>query len=106
MKAGIISLGCPKNRVDSEHILGLLKRVGYTLTNDVEEADIIFINTCGFITDSKKESIETILDNIAKNKKVVVTGCLVERYLNDLKKRFQKLIYGFLFLIMIDSLIG
>lgn len=90
MKAGIISLGCPKNRVDSEHILGLLKRVGYTLTNDVEEADIIFINTCGFITDSKKESIETILDNIAKNKKVVVTGCLVERYLNDLKKEIPE----------------
>lgn len=90
MKAGIISLGCPKNRVDSEHILGLLKRVGYTLTNNVEEADIIFINTCGFITDSKKESIETILDNINQNKKIVVTGCLVQRYLNDLKKEIPE----------------
>ena len=89
-KAGIISLGCPKNRVDSEHILGLLKRIGYKVVNSTEEADIVFINTCGFITDSKKESIETILENIGTEKKVVVTGCLVERYLKDLKKEIPE----------------
>jgi len=89
-KAGIISLGCPKNRVDSEHILGLLKRIGYKVVNSTEDADIVFINTCGFITDAKKESIEIILENIDTEKKVVVTGCLVERYLKDLKKEIPE----------------
>ena len=88
--AGIISLGCPKNRVDSEHILGVIKRLGYRLTNNLEEANYVFINTCGFITDAKKESIETILENINQDKKVIVTGCLVERYLNDLKKEIPE----------------
>lgn len=89
-KAGIISLGCPKNRVDSENILGLLKAIGYPLTNKVEEADIVFINTCGFIDDAKRESIDTILENVGQNKKVVVTGCLVERYLDELKKEIPE----------------
>lgn len=89
-KAGIISLGCPKNRVDSENILGILKRLGYTLTNNVNEADYVFINTCGFITDSKKESIDTILENINNDKKIIVTGCLVERYLEDLKREIPE----------------
>lgn len=89
-KAGIISLGCPKNRVDSEHILGLLKFNGFALTNNVEEADYVFINTCGFITDSKKESINTILENINNDKKVIVTGCLVERYLEQLKEEIPE----------------
>ena len=85
-KAGIISLGCPKNRVDSENILGVIKRLSYQITNNKDEADYLFINTCGFITDAKKESIETILENVSKDKKVIVTGCLVERYLEELKK--------------------
>ena len=89
-KAGIISLGCPKNRVDSEHILGVIKRLGYTLTNNLEEANYVFINTCGFINDAKKESIETILENINSDKKVIVTGCLVERYLDELKKEIPE----------------
>ena len=89
-KAGIISLGCPKNRVDSEHILGVIKRLGYSLTNNLEEANYVFINTCGFINDAKKESIETILENINTDKKVIVTGCLVERYLEDLKKEIPE----------------
>lgn len=89
-KAGIISLGCPKNRVDSENILGILKRLGYSLTNNIDEAEYLFINTCGFITDSKKESIDTILENINNDKKVIVTGCLVERYLEDLKKEIPE----------------
>ena len=89
-KVGIISLGCPKNRVDSENILGTLKRIGYPLTNKVNEADIVIINTCGFITDAKKESIDTILENIGKGKKIVVTGCLVQRYLEDLKNEIPE----------------
>lgn len=89
-KAGIISLGCPKNRVDSEHILGVIKRLGYSLTNNLDEANYVFINTCGFINDAKKESIETILENINTDKKVIVTGCLVERYLEDLKKEIPE----------------
>ena len=89
-KAGIISLGCPKNRVDSENILGTIKRLGYSLTNNIDEAEYLFINTCGFITDSKKESIDTILENINNKKKVIVTGCLVERYLEDLKKEIPE----------------
>ena len=89
-KAGIISLGCPKNRVDSENILGVIKRLGYSLTNNLDEANYVFINTCGFINDAKKESIETILENINQDKKVIVTGCLVERYLEDLKKEIPE----------------
>lgn len=82
----LISLGCSKNLVDSENILGLFIDHGYQLTNDVENADIVLINTCGFIIDAKKESINTILENINKNRLVIATGCLVERYLDDLRK--------------------
>ena len=85
-KIALISLGCAKNLVDSENILGLLLKNHYEIVNNKEEADILIINTCGFIEASKKESIDVILDNINKKQKVVVTGCLVNRYLDDLKK--------------------
>ena len=85
-KIALISLGCAKNLVDSENILGLLLKNHYKIVNNKEEADILIINTCGFIEASKKESIDVILDNINKKQKVVVTGCLVNRYLDDLKK--------------------
>ena len=85
-KIALISLGCEKNLVDSENILGLLLKNHYKIVNDKNDADILIINTCGFIESSKKESIDTILDNIGKKQKVVVTGCLVNRYLDDLKK--------------------
>ena len=85
-KVGLISLGCAKNLVDSENILGLLLKNHYQIVNNKDEADILIINTCGFIESSKKESIDTILDNINKKQKVVVTGCLVNRYMDDLKK--------------------
>ena len=85
-KIALISLGCAKNLVDSENILGLLLKNHYEIVNNKEEADIIIINTCGFIEASKKESIDVILDNINKKQKVVVTGCLVNRYVDDLKK--------------------
>ena len=77
-KVGIVSLGCSKNLVDSENILGLFDRNGYEITNDPSNADIIVINTCGFIESSKKESIENILEMLNYGKKVVVTGCLAQ----------------------------
>ena len=85
-KIALISLGCAKNLVDSENILGLLLKNHYEIVNNKEEADILIINTCGFIEASKKESIDVILDNVNKKQKVVVTGCLVNRYVDDLKK--------------------
>ena len=89
-KVGLVSLGCHKNLVDSENILGLFDRNGYEITNDPADSDIIVINTCGFIESSKKESIENILEMLQYGKKVVVTGCLAERYLDDLKKEIPE----------------
>ena len=89
-KVGIVSLGCHKNLVDSENILGLFDRNEYEITNNPSDADVIVVNTCGFIESSKKESIENILDMVSYGKKVVVTGCLVERYLNELKKEIPE----------------
>ena len=89
-KVGLVSLGCHKNLVDSENILGLFDRNGYEITNDPANSDVIVINTCGFIESSKKESIESILEMLNYGKKVVVTGCLAERYLNELKKEIPE----------------
>lgn len=85
-KVGIISLGCAKNLVDSEMILGMLKTSNFEIVNTIEESDVVIINTCGFIDSAKKESIENILDTVKYNRKVVVCGCLVERYLDELKE--------------------
>jgi ribosomal protein S12 methylthiotransferase len=84
-KIGLISLGCPKNLVDSEVMLGLLKEKGYTITGNREEAEIIIINTCGFIDEAKMESINTILEMAQLKKEhncelIIVAGCLAERY--------------------------
>ena len=89
-KVALISLGCAKNLVDSENILGLLEKDQYQITNKQDEADIIVVNTCGFIEPSKRESIDTILNVINKKAKVVVTGCLVNRYINELKKEIPE----------------
>ena len=89
-KVALISLGCAKNLVDSENILGLLLKNKYEIVSNKEEADILIINTCGFIEASKKESIDVILDNINKKQKVVVTGCLVNRYIDELKKEIPE----------------
>ena len=89
-KVALISLGCAKNLVDSENILGLLVKDHYKVVNNKEEADILIINTCGFIEASKKESIDVILDNINHKQKVVVTGCLVNRYVDELKKEIPE----------------
>jgi ribosomal protein S12 methylthiotransferase len=88
-KIGFVSLGCPKNLVDSEVMMGQLKKHGYELTTDREAADVIVVNTCGFIDAAKQESINTILEmaalkETASCKRLVVAGCLVERYRQDL----------------------
>lgn len=94
-KVGMVSLGCPKNLVDSEVMLGILARRGYELTPRAGEADVIIINTCSFIDLAKRESIETILE-MAEYKKqdaakrLVVAGCLVERYRQDLLKEIPE----------------
>jgi ribosomal protein S12 methylthiotransferase len=90
-KVGLISLGCPKNLVDSEVMLGLLRREGYELTGSEAEAEVMIVNTCAFIDASKKESVDTILE-VAKRKrngslkKLIVTGCLAQRYPGELEK--------------------
>lgn len=89
-RISLISLGCSKNTVDSEAILGMVDKNNYAFTNDLEEADLIIINTCGFIEDAKVEAINTILDAIQYNKKVIVLGCLVERYKEELIKEIPE----------------
>ncbi|MBO6262595.1 MAG: 30S ribosomal protein S12 methylthiotransferase RimO [Bacilli bacterium] len=89
-KVAIISLGCAKNLVDSENILGLLIKNNYQVVTNKKDADILIINTCGFIEASKKESIRVILDNINHKQKVVVTGCLVNRYVDELRKEIPE----------------
>lgn len=85
-KLTLISLGCAKNAVDSETILSFFKRNNFDIVLNPREADVIVINTCGFILPSKQESIDTIIKYIDYGKKLVVVGCLVERYLEDLKE--------------------
>ena len=83
-KIGMISLGCPKNQVDAEILLAKLAEGGFEITNDVDGADAVIVNTCAFIEDAKKEAIENILDMAELKKegvigKIIVTGCLAER---------------------------
>ena len=89
------SLGCEKNTVDGEHILAIAERNGYNVTNDANDADIIVINTCAFIEDSKKESIDAIFNHTAfrkygKCKRLIVSGCLSERYKKDFMDMFEE----------------
>lgn len=90
MNIGVISLGCAKNQVDLEEILAYLKRNGFETVSDPNLADIIIVNTCGFIDAAKKESIDAILEMIQYEKPVVVTGCLSTRYLDELKKEIPE----------------
>jgi ribosomal protein S12 methylthiotransferase len=89
-KVGFISLGCPKNLVDSEVMMGRLKQEGYEITGDAAEADMLVVNTCGFIAEAKQESIDAILEAArlkteGKCERLVVAGCLVERYRDELR---------------------
>lgn len=95
LNSGIISLGCSKNQVDSEMILGYLTKKGIGINNKIEECDIVIVNTCGFISDAKEESISNILDVLkykkeGKCKLVIVSGCLAKRYKNEIEKEFPE----------------
>ena len=94
-KVGFVSLGCPKNLVDSEVMMGTLAEAGYEITSSAEDAETVVVNTCGFIESAKQESIEAILEATrlkeeGKAKRVVVAGCLVERYRDDLMKELPE----------------
>ncbi len=101
MKIGMVSLGCPKNLVDSEVMLGLAQQAGHELTREAADADVLVVNTCAFIDKAKQESIDTILE-MAEHKKtgrcrqLVVTGCLAERYRDELRAQIPE----------IDALLG
>jgi len=101
LKIGFISLGCPKNLVDSEVMMGQLTSRGHELTTHPDQADVLVVNTCSFIDPAKKESIDTILEmaeykKIGRAKRLVVAGCLVERYRGDIKADMPE----------VDALIG
>jgi len=90
-KVGFVSLGCPKNLVDSEVMMGMLARAGAELTRNAEDADVIVVNTCSFIDSAQQESVNTILEmaghkTAGRAKKLVVAGCLVERYRDQIRK--------------------
>ena len=99
VKVGLVSLGCARTLVDSEVALGGLKKDGYQIVSDVQEADIAVVNTCGFIEEAKIESIETILKLCEMKKKgqlraVVVLGCLAQRHGEELRKEFGNEVDG------------
>ena len=94
-KVGFVSLGCPKNLVDSEVMMGLLAQGGAQITPRAEDADIIVVNTCSFIDKAQQESVDAILE-MAQHKiaggaqKLIVAGCLVERYRNEIQKNIPE----------------
>lgn len=95
LKVGFVSLGCPKNLVDSEVMMGMLAQAGAQLTRQAEDADVIVVNTCSFIESAQQESVNTILE-MARHKtggrarKLVVAGCLVERFRDDIRKNIPE----------------
>src|SRR5271170_2198097 len=94
-KVGFVSLGCPKNLVDSEVMMGLLARAGAELSPRAEDADVIVVNTCSFIESAQQESVNTILEMAAhktsgRAKKLIVAGCLVERFRDEIQKRIPE----------------
>jgi ribosomal protein S12 methylthiotransferase len=95
LKVGFVSLGCPKNLVDSEVMMGQLAQRGHELTPHPDQADVLVVNTCSFIDPAKKESIDTILEmaeykKIGRARKLIVAGCLVERYRGDLRRELPE----------------
>ena len=81
---GLINFGCPKNLVDSENMLGILSQNGYEINLDEEKADIILVNTCAFIKDAEKESVKAIVELAQSGKKIIITGCLAQKYKKEL----------------------
>ncbi|HSC26551.1 MAG TPA: 30S ribosomal protein S12 methylthiotransferase RimO [Vicinamibacterales bacterium] len=101
MKIGLISLGCPKNLVDGEVMLGIARDAGHEITNDASAADVLLVNTCAFIDSARQESIDAILEMAGRKRdgrcsRLVVAGCLAERYRADLKREIPE----------IDALVG
>ena len=90
-KIALISHGCAKNLVDSELILGLLSQNGYEITLDETDSDIVIINTCSFIHDAEKESVDSILEMINEGKKVIIAGCLAQKHGEELKKAIPEI---------------
>src|SRR5262250_743580 len=99
-KVGFVSLGCPKNLVDSEVMMGMLSQAGAELVPRAEDADVVVVNTCSFIESAQQESVNTILEMArhkkAGAKKLVVAGCLVERYRDEIRKSIPE----------VDSVVG
>ena len=94
-KVGFVSLGCPKNLVDSEVMMGMLAQAGAELTTRAEEADVIVVNTCSFIESAQQESVNTILEMAqlktnGRAQKLVVAGCLVERFRDEIRKNIPE----------------
>ncbi|HEY9161792.1 MAG TPA: 30S ribosomal protein S12 methylthiotransferase RimO [Desulfomonilia bacterium] len=87
----IISLGCPKNLVDSEYICEKLSGAGFTMVNETGESDVVIVNTCAFLQSSVRESIDTMLEWLDRGKEVVCTGCIVSRYGKNLKREFPEI---------------
>src|SRR5689334_14113211 len=101
MKIGFLSLGCPKNLVDGEVMLGLARNAGHEVTTDAADAEVLIVNTCAFIDSAKQESIDAILEMAQQKRdghcaRLVVTGCLAERYRDELKQEIPE----------IDALLG
>jgi ribosomal protein S12 methylthiotransferase len=96
LRIGFVSLGCPKNLVDSEVMMGMLSTNGAEITSHAEDADIIVVNTCSFIDTAKQESVDTILEMVrhkthGRARKLIVTGCLVERYRDEIQKNIPEI---------------
>jgi ribosomal protein S12 methylthiotransferase len=96
MKVGLISLGCPKNLVDSEVMLGLAREAGHELTQDAASAEVLVVNTCAFIDSAKQESVDTILEMAQRKKdgacrRLIVTGCMAERYRDELRTEIPEI---------------
>ena len=96
MKVGFISLGCSKNLVDTEHMMGALVAEGYEIVNAPDQADAVVVNTCGFIEEAKKEAISTIVEmgllkEQGKFRILIATGCLAQRYSEELLEEMPEL---------------
>ncbi len=96
MKIGFLSLGCPKNLVDGEVMLGMAREAGHEITSDASDAEVLVVNTCAFIDSAKQESIDAILEMAAQKRdgrcsRLVVTGCLAERYRDELRREIPEI---------------
>jgi len=94
-KVGFVSLGCPKNLVDSEVMMGILTRAGYEITPRAGDADVLVVNTCSFIAPAQQESVQSILEmaeykKLGRAQKLIVAGCMVERYRNDIREQIPE----------------